>query len=308
MKRLKGPELKLPNAKPPAFLVDVYWDLRDRRLLPLIGLVAVAIAAVPFLLGGREETTVPPLTAGAGEGALEAADASSLTVVEAQPGLRDYRRRLRGRSPSDPFKQRLLAPQLGGAQLNDGGGEGSGGGSGEGSGSGEGAGGEGAGGEGAKGPGGGSKPAGGDADGGSSPGSGGGAATQPAPAVDSFAGTIDVKIVREGGNDAASQAQSESSKPIVRHHVQPQSPLPGPNLPVFRYMGPSREAEGHRPLLLISTDVRSVFGDSRCIAGEEACQLLEVEPGFPVTFVYGPSEVHYTVTVLKIVPPAAGQG
>ena len=36
----------------PPFLVDLYYDLRDRRLLPLLALVLVAIVAVPFLLGG----------------------------------------------------------------------------------------------------------------------------------------------------------------------------------------------------------------------------------------------------------------
>jgi hypothetical protein len=107
MKRLKGPELKMPEVGVPSFLADVYYDLRDRRLLPLVALVAVAIAAVPFLLGGSDE----PLPAQTPEEAAEAArlqieDDSSLTVVEAKPGLRDYRKRLRGRTPTDPFIQR----------------------------------------------------------------------------------------------------------------------------------------------------------------------------------------------------------
>ncbi len=51
MKRPKGPELKMPEPKAPAFLADLYYDLRDRRLLPLLALVVVAIAATPFLLG-----------------------------------------------------------------------------------------------------------------------------------------------------------------------------------------------------------------------------------------------------------------
>jgi hypothetical protein len=298
MKRPKGPDLKLPKMKPPAFLVDVYWDLRDRRLLPLIGLVVVAIAAVPFLLGDDEEVAVPPLAMGAG-GAVEATDAASLTVVEAQPGLRDYRKRLRGRSPVDPFAQRFTAPQLKGAKLNDPEG-GAGAKSGEGSEAGEGSGGGGK-----QGADGGTTPPAAEDDGASSPGSGpgGGAATSPSP-EETYAGTIDVEIVREGGTSAEAEAKSEEAKPIVRRHVKPQAALPGPNLPVFRYMGPSREATGHRPLLLVSPEVRSVFGETRCIAGEEACQLLEVEPGFPVTFVYGPAEVRYTVTVLKMVPPA----
>ncbi len=57
MKRV-GPELKMPdlkNAKVPPFLSDLYYDLHDRRLLPLVGLVLVAIVAVPFLLGGGSD-------------------------------------------------------------------------------------------------------------------------------------------------------------------------------------------------------------------------------------------------------------
>lgn len=55
MKRPKGPELKMPEMKVPTFLSDLYWDLHDRRLLPLVALIVVAIVAVPFLLGGTRE-------------------------------------------------------------------------------------------------------------------------------------------------------------------------------------------------------------------------------------------------------------
>ena len=64
----KGPDLKLPSfsslrrskgggegggsgLQAPDFLSDLYYDLRERRLLPVILLVVVAIVAVPFLLG-----------------------------------------------------------------------------------------------------------------------------------------------------------------------------------------------------------------------------------------------------------------
>ncbi len=40
-------------------LKDLYRDLRDRRLLPVVIALAVAIVAVPFLLGGGSEP-VPP--------------------------------------------------------------------------------------------------------------------------------------------------------------------------------------------------------------------------------------------------------
>ena len=114
----KGPELKMPELKVPPFLVDLYWDLRDRRLLPLVVLVVVAIVAVPFLLGGGSEEA----DAAAGRrrcGGLEspAIERAKLTVVEAKPGLRDYRKRLADRRPTDPFKQRYTAPVLKGAKL-----------------------------------------------------------------------------------------------------------------------------------------------------------------------------------------------
>ena len=129
MKRI-GPELKMPKLKRPGgagkspsfqappWAADVYHDLRDRRLLPLVALVIVAILAVPFLLGGSEEPASLPVTAdsAAEEAELEVTGAPTLTVVEAKPGLRDYRKRLRGRTPTDPFKQRYTGlPQ--GAQL-----------------------------------------------------------------------------------------------------------------------------------------------------------------------------------------------
>jgi hypothetical protein len=43
-----------------------------------------------------------------------------------------------------------------------------------------------------------------------------------------------------------------------------------------------------------------VFGEAHCVSGDGVCQLLEAEPGFPITFVYGENEVHYTVNVLKL--------
>jgi len=106
MKRL-GPELKMPDLKVPPFLADVYYDMRDRRLLPVVALVVVAIAAVPFLMGGSDEPMPAETPEQAAESVrLEIEDDSALAVVEAKPGLRDYRKRLRGRTPTDPFKQR----------------------------------------------------------------------------------------------------------------------------------------------------------------------------------------------------------
>jgi hypothetical protein len=68
-------------------------------------LVLVAIARLPFLLGDSEEPLPPPSSSGGG-GAQASGVGGTLTVVEAEPGLRDYKKRLRARTPSDPFEQR----------------------------------------------------------------------------------------------------------------------------------------------------------------------------------------------------------
>jgi hypothetical protein len=98
------PSLGGPELRPPKFVADLYADLRDRHLLPLVALLIVAMIAAPILLssGGQEEeqaTITPAKAAGS-----EAADAG-FTVVPAEPGLRDYRRRLAHRKALNPFRQ-----------------------------------------------------------------------------------------------------------------------------------------------------------------------------------------------------------
>jgi hypothetical protein len=298
VKRLKsGPELKMPDLKVPAFLVDLYWDLRDRHLLPLVGLAIVAIVAVPFLLGGGSERETPPAP-GASASALPSPEptGSKLTVVEAKPGLRDYRKRLRADSPTDPFKQRYTSPQLEGTEL---------GGAGE----------EAAsssttsttttsssakvtkttknssgttttevvtetGGE--------SSPAG---KGGSSHGD-----------LTLFSFAVDLKIVRTQTNADGSK---QTGDPEIRHRVLPPAPLPSEKEQAVTYMGISPKTQ--QPLLLISDAVTSIFGEATCLSGAETCQLIEVAPGLPMTFVYGPASVRYKITVLKTFPVVAGQ-
>lgn len=299
MKRPKGPELKMPELKAPTFLADLYYDLRDRRLLPLLALVLVAIAAVPFLLGGDSEE-LPPIAGGGVAAALESARERSakLTVVEAKPGLRDYRKRLHENEPTDPFKQRYTAPSLAGAELNekkDGSGTGS---KGETSSN--------------------SATDGSPADGGSSPApspapSPGGAPpgdTSPGsppgksgnPGLTFFAYAINVKIVKS--------VDGKQQDPIVRERVLPQTSLPGDKQPVVTYMGPARKggkASG-KALLLVSNEVTEIAGDVNCISGDDVCQLLEVEPGFPVVLTYGDGGVRYTVNVMKLGLVVTGHG
>jgi hypothetical protein len=292
VKRPKGPELKLPELKAPAVLADLYYDLRDRRLLPLVALVLVAIVATPFLLSqGSDETEpipVPPAIQ-----ALKESDGhrtASLTVVEAKPGLRDYRKRLRHRTPLDPFRS-FGKPSLKGARLGNGS-EGKGGGS-----------------SGSSAPltststtvketkdktttkttttttdgsGGGSK-----GDGGSTAGGG----TQTSIYL------IDVQI-------STATESGVSVQPLERLNVQPLTPLPGQDTPVVTYLAAG--SGGTKALFSVSKEVSGVFGEAKCVSGTETCEVVELEPDFPVTFVYGPSQDRYRIKLLKIHPVEDG--
>lgn len=294
MKRM-GPELKLPDMKQlkvPKFASDLYYDLHDRRLLPLIGFILVAIIATPFLLGGSDPESVEVPPSGT---ATDVTQTSSLTVVEAHPGLRDYRKRLAGRTPTDPFKQRFTgSPASTGLPNKDAGlpsSEGSGGA--------------------------------GDSAGSESSG-GGSSATPPSstpvePAPEStppsgdesgapsddlrlFTFAVDVKI---SSARTTADGKKEKTEPEVREGIVPPTALPSPKTQVVTYMGISPKTRN--PLFLISDDVDAIFGEGKCISGSESCQLLEVELGLPTTFVYGPTGTRFKINVLKVEPVLKGE-
>jgi hypothetical protein len=294
MKKLKkGPELKMPDLKVPAPIADLFHDLRERRLLPLVALAIVAIVAVPFLLGGGAEKPPPRPPASGSLGA--AASSSTLTVVQAQPGLRSYRKRLRARTATDPFKQRYTAPDLTGTKL--GGGE-----------------------ESSEGGGGGSESATettttttktssgtttetttetGGKTGGAPSGGGDGGKTPP---LTVFVFTADIQYAH---TEEKADGSTAMSAPTKREKVKPATPLPGEKAPVVTYLGIGSGTD--TALLMISKDVTAVFGDGKCVSGTDTCELLEVETGLPETFEYGPNHVRYKISVLKIVPVATGK-
>ncbi len=312
MKRpeLKRPSLKGPELKPPAFLADLYYDLRDRRLLPLLALVLVAIAAAPFLLGNKSEPVVAPSAAALATEGESLGPTSHLRVVEATPGLRDYRKRLRDRTPTDPFVQKFTGP-VGGGGSGASGGEATAGAEGSSASnsfseeavtttesstttvevSGEG---------GSSGGGGGGASSNGSGEGGS-----GGSNGSPGTGhVVLFDYAIDVQTVY---SPPAGEGGSQQQEPVVKHRVLPQTPLPGEKAPVVTYLGPGRKqgdkATG-RILLAVSADVTSISGEHRCVSSSASaggvCQLLEVKPGFPLTFAYGEGGAHFTIKVLSV--------
>jgi hypothetical protein len=295
VKRLKGPELKVPTLKVPSFLGDLYHDLRDRRLLPLVALVLVAIAATPILLGQHSETAPSSSAEGGGPFATlkEARDRGArLTVVQATPGLRDYRKRLRDRSPTDPFRKTTAKPDLSGAQLGGG--------------------------------------AEGGLEGGSASsnatteststtvketsttkttesttatnGSGGGVSGAGSESSgDSSNGTLytwaaDLTIVHSSGSEAEGNKQSDP--PMKLEGVLGPTTLPSEKIQVVTYLG--RSPKTHRAVFLVSSQVTGVFGEGKCAAGTGSCQLIELETGFPEVFEYGEGTDRYSVKVTKL--------
>lgn len=299
MKRLKGgPELKMPDLKMPDFLNDLYLDMRDRRLLPLVAFVVVAIIAVPFLLKSGSEP-VSSATAGLGAPPSPESHPASLTVVEAQPGLRDYRKRLRDDSPTDPFVQRFTGAELKGTKL--GGGE----------------------------EGGATTSttsestttvtkSGGDSNGGSTTTtqtthttseSGTGAPNSESgnsdgsgeePELTLFAFAVDVKMVRTH----VVNGKKQTDEPVIRKHVVPPAALPSEKTQAVTYLGLSPKTQ--QPFFLVSDEVSSIFGEGTCLSGASTCQLIELDPSFPETFVLGDGATRYKITVLKVYPVVTG--
>lgn len=269
MKRI-GPELKMPKfkggeTKVPPFLADLYHDVRDRRLLPVILLILVAIVAAPVLLKDEPETVPPPVPP-AGNPGITDTSAKTLTVVKSSPGLRDYKERLRHRQPSNPFKQHYTGPVLKGSELNEpstttttveegspGGTEGS---------------------------------------------SGGGTVTTTIHhRLIFYAFAIKVRIAKARTKP---DGTVEKSEPEDREKVLAPAPLPSEKDPVVTYMGLGDK--GHNPLFMVSEEVSAVFGENKCISGTGRCQLIELEAGIPEIFEYGENKVRYKINVLKIVP------
>lgn len=277
MKMPKTPRMKTPPLKAPAFLANLYYDLRDRRLLPLIALVLVAIVATPILLG--QESEAPESSVGAGAiAALKQARGhrTALTVVEAKPGLRDYRRRLRDRSPTDPFRKSTAKPDLSGAELGGGEGGESGGSSAESNST--------------------STTVKETSTTTTTTGGGSSGGQTGNPHVVRYAYAIDVTIVHSSGSEA--EGNKQSGEPETRKHVLPPAALPSEKTQVVGYLGTSPKTR--KPLFLVSNGVTGVFGEGHCLTGAGTCQLIELEPGFPEVFEYGEGTDRYSIKVTKI--------
>lgn len=286
MKRI-GPELKMPKLKGgemkvPPFLSDLWFDLRERRLLPLVALMLVAIVAAPILLAGGSDEPEPVPVPGAVAGGSTPTSEKTLTVVKAAPGLRNYKKRLGHRSPTNPFKQRFDGARVASGQLNEVTSSTS-----EGDSSSETSGGtttfesE-------------SSP---DTGGGSS---GGGSEDNDGDGVPDgatlFTYVLDLQITRI---QTKPDGTVEKIGPKLHKDVKAPAPLPGEKAPVVTYLGMGA-TEPRAPMFLVSPDVTAIYGEGKCISGTGTCQLITLQKGFPVTFVYGENDVRYKINLLDV--------
>jgi hypothetical protein len=258
----KMPELKKPNVKVPGFLAEIYQELRERHLLPLVVVLVVAIVAVPIALSESAETTESP-TAPVESGAAASASTTQVVVAKSAPGLRDYRKRLSDLRSKNPFK-----PQYDEVE-EEGGGEG----------------------ESPTAPEESTEVTGG--------GTGGSAPSAPTettadnPGIVFYGFAIDVRVT-----PISVKGKPSKAKPQVRRDLPELTMLPSRQEPAIVFMGVTKDAD--KALMLISSNVKGIFGDNVCAVGGEKCELLAMEKGVPETIVYGGNEKVYRIELLDL--------
>ena len=274
----KGPEIKLPELKVPEPILNVFYDLRERHLLPLVAVLVVAIVAVPIALSQSSGSGNVPSSGGAAVAVSSATPNHSgeLVVAKTAQGLHSYHRRLSYLRATDPFKQQFTTPETKTSTASSEGSE--------------------------------SGAPSADAESsasGSSTGSASGPVTNSPPATTEsahithqltfYSYAIDVRMVT--GSSKSKKGSAKKSEPRIRRNLPELTTLPSRKKPAAIFMGVTKD--GQKALLLISSNVTAIFGEDRCVLGSQTCQLLALEPGAPETLVYGPKHRTVKIELLK---------
>jgi hypothetical protein len=276
----KGPELKLPDVKVPDFLLDIYYDLRERHLLPLVAILLVAIVALPIVLSESSGSDSAESETAVATPSTVATQSSTLVVAKAAPGLRDYRHRLGNPTPHDPFVQQYSSEEKEGATTSAATDE--------------------------------SSPSSGfestsvnvEPSGSESTSTSTETTHTTEPGHDNgepsdsqqlryYSFAIDIRVVPVSSGASTSQA-----KPSVRRNLPELTMLPSRKEPALTFMDVSKDQK--KVLMLVSDKVTSLFGDAACVVGSEHCQLLALEQGIPETVVYGPQQRTFRIELLKL--------
>jgi len=243
---------------------DLYRDLRDKKLLPVVAILIAAIVAVPLLLGGGDPEPVAPTadSSAVGAGADDAPEARAV-VVQQPPSIREFDKRLDSFQRKNPFKQQLTGPtkkqqQAQNGTLEDTSADGGGGGGGA---------------ESADGTGGGNSGGGGD--------SGGNGGTETEEFLITY--QIDVKVGVAG--------DTEKKKGVKQFSF-----LPGVKRPVVQFI----TGEGNEAFFVVSRNVGKTSGDGACAPSNKTCSFLLLKKGEEHKFVYQPDGRTYRLKLTNV--------
>jgi hypothetical protein len=262
----------------PEMLTDLYRDLRDRRLMPLVVVLLVGIAVVPMALSSSGQPAAPSVAPPSP--VAQKSKAPAQQVVVSDPGVRDYKRRLRDDSPADPFVQKFVSPPAGtGATQSAAPGSTSSASTSTGAGAAP-------------------------ETGSTAPPPSGGSAPQPQTESRFYQYRIKVRAGKLG----------EDLK--VYDSVGGLKKLPSDNVPALAFLGVTTDSsfQPTRGVFLVSSAVSSLDGEGSCTFAGTYCQLLSLKPGEHEDLVWTDGEVYRVelvkfVTVVRKHPPSvSGEG
>lgn len=259
--------LQSPQFQSPQVLSDLYRDLRDRKLLPLVLVLIVGMAVVPIALSSSAEAP-PPAAPVAAAPPPSGSAAPAKEVVLAEPGVRDYTRRLDGKTPTDPFVQRFASPPPDVQQAL----------------------------EAATG-----AAPGGDAGAAAAPASpapspdAGGAVAPTGGGTTTVRTETDTKVIFYRLKVKSGQVGGEMK---VKDEVGPSAQLPSKAVPAVVFLGAdfTGDLKPKRAYFMVSNGVSAISGQGQCSLGDP-CQLISLKPGQHMDFVWIDG-LPYRVTLL----------
>ena len=254
--------------KPPKFLHDLYSDMRDRKLLPLVVVLVLAIIAVPLLLKSDVEAPQPADPAAAAADVPEGIPVPA--VLASDPGLRDYRKRLNTLHAKNPFANESAVIDLSESAIQD---------------VSRAAGAAGAGSQ-------------------SSSASGSGGSTSETVTESSTSTSTDTTVTEDGSGSASGGGGSGHNEVVElafrvdvevgpagatkrRKNVKLLTALPSQSNPVLLFLGASED--GDHAVFLVSEDVVTARGDGRCVPSPADCQFLNMKADDEMKLEYAPS-------------------
>jgi hypothetical protein len=253
------------------FFTDLYSDMRDSGLLPVAGVLLVALIAVPLLLGGNGGGPGPTPTLVGGSAELRDGTAGTrelVPVVLAEaPDLREYEKRLAKLQSRNPFKQQA---------------SGSTGGTGEASGSEK-----------------------------SSTGAGSAQDTSASAADSSASSASSAVDAGQGnGGGSSGQIEQftivyevdvkvgEAGKAKKQKGVELLDYLPDRKHPVLQFVGVTPDLS--QAVFVVSGKATSAGGDGKCVPNEKSCEFIAMSIGDDHRFDYEPDGRTYRIKLNKI--------